>query len=166
MRQETTNTFDGGLNKDLNPIVTPSNILTDCLNGAFLTFNGDELVLQNDSGNTTIVGPKDIGNVGLSEGFEPLGIKEYGGILYIVSVRKAYDSIGRRIPEEDEIEFGSYPSPESASYRTLPSAGSLTMTNDKSSLYKSFVISSEDFRAGRDVSFTENINFPNDIVNV
>ena len=166
MKKETVNTFEGGLNKDLNPIVTPKNILTDCLNGAFLTFNGDELVLQNDSGNTTIIGPKDIGKVKLSEGFEPLGIKEYGGVLYIVSVRKAYDTIGRRVPSEDEIEFGSYPSPESSSYRTLPSAGNLSMTNDKNFLYKTFVINNEDFRAGRDVSFTENINFPNDISNV
>ena len=54
MRQETTNTFDKGLNKDLNPIVTPNDVLTDCLNGTFITFNGDELVLQNDAGNTKI----------------------------------------------------------------------------------------------------------------
>ena len=54
MRQETNNTFDQGLNKDLNPIVTPNNVLTDCLNGTFLTFNGDELSLQNDAGNTKI----------------------------------------------------------------------------------------------------------------
>ena len=38
-----------GLNKDLNPIVTPNNVLTDNLNGTFITFNGDELSLQNDA---------------------------------------------------------------------------------------------------------------------
>ena len=154
------------INKDLNPIVTPNNVLTDCLNGTFLTFNGDELVLQNDSGNTTITGPKDIGNVSLSEGFEPLGVKEYGGILYVVSVRKAYDSLGRRVPSEDEVEFGSYPSPESASYRILPSAGTLNLNNNKNSLYKTFVINKEDFKAGRDVSFTENVGSPNIMNNV
>ena len=50
MRQETTNTFDKGLNKDLNPIVTPNDILTDCLNGTFITFNGDELSLTERCG--------------------------------------------------------------------------------------------------------------------
>ena len=54
MKKETVNVFDGGLNKDLNPIVTPNNVLTDSLNGTFITFNGDELSLQNDAGNTKI----------------------------------------------------------------------------------------------------------------
>ena len=43
MKKETFNTFNEGLNKDLNPIVTPNNVLTDNLNGTFITFNGDEL---------------------------------------------------------------------------------------------------------------------------
>lgn len=54
MKQETANTFSEGLNYDLNPTTTPNNVLTDCVNGTFLTFNGDELALQNDAGNTTI----------------------------------------------------------------------------------------------------------------
>jgi hypothetical protein len=54
MKKETVNVFDEGLNKDLNPIVTPNNVLTDNLNGTFITFNGDELSLQNDAGNTKI----------------------------------------------------------------------------------------------------------------
>lgn len=156
MKKETVNTFEGGLNKDLNPIVTPNNILSDNLNGTFLTFNGDELSLQNDAGNTSILGPNDIGHVKLSEGFEPLAIKEYGGILYITSVKKAYDSIGRRDPKNDEVEFGSYPSPKDASYWIMPSAKSLTLSNDKDFLYKSWLISEEDFKAGRDISFSEN----------
>ena len=153
MRQETNNTFDQGLNKDLNPIVTPSNVLTDCLNGTFITFNGDELSLQNDAGNTKITVPwdkrmlleytegasynsgvvveidkimyrslidantKPIFNednslnevywelfdpsVKLSDGFYPIGIREYGGVLYIVSANK----------ETNKVEFGSYPAP-------------------------------------------------------
>ena len=153
MRQETTNTFDEGLNKDLNPIVTPNDVLTDCLNGTFITFNGDELSLQNDAGNTKITVPwdkrmlleytegasynsgvvieidkimyrslidantKPIFNednslnevywelfdptVKLSDGFYPIGIKEYGGVLYIVSANK----------ETNKVEFGSYPAP-------------------------------------------------------
>lgn len=90
MKQETVNSFDGGLNLDLNPITTPNNVLTDCLNGTFLTFNGDEMVLQNDAGNTTI----DYNGtpVQLSERFYPLGIREYGGVLYIISAKKPIDN--------------------------------------------------------------------------
>lgn len=134
MKQESVNTFNDGLNYDLNPIMTPNTVLTDCVNGTFITFNGDELALQNDSGNTTIQikvdaaieydpevvypegtivyvqddtgfrryykyiansNPGDSMNpliwqeliVRLSNGFYPIGIKEYGGILYIVSAK-------------------------------------------------------------------------------
>ena len=137
MKKEAVNTFQQGLNYDLNPITTPNNVLTDCVNGSFVTFNGDELALQNDAGNTKIVSqfrdsdgdpaemwegiytysigsivymPEDpdkyyiktttedtipttlIGwnvyipsYVKLTDRFYPLGIKEYGGVLYIVS---------------------------------------------------------------------------------
>ena len=140
MRQEATNTFQDGLNYDLNPLMTPNNVLTDCLNGTFLTFNGDELTLQNDAGNIRIIvpydnatlynpsaiydvnskvyvidrnykiyyekiteGENDLTNesvwskceVKLSDGFYPLGIKEYGGVLYIVSGKKP-DNMGEQ----------------------------------------------------------------------
>lgn len=86
MGQQAVNTFNEGINFDLNPITTPNNVLTDCINGAFLTFNGDELALQNDAGNTKIeISPGSGTYVELSSGFYPLGIKEYGGILYIIS---------------------------------------------------------------------------------
>lgn len=134
MKKESVNTFNEGLVYDLNPIVTPNNVLTDCINGTFLTFNGDELSLQNDAGNTTITvtnpsatlyniegegygigdsvyimedgiykyyrnltGSNNNGLdpidwkelvVELSEGFYPIGVKEYGGILYIISAKK------------------------------------------------------------------------------
>lgn len=88
MRKEAINTFQEGLNYDLNPITTPNNVLTDCVNGTFITFNGDELALQNDAGNTKILIPGTNNYVKLSSGFYPLGIKEYGGVLYIVSGSK------------------------------------------------------------------------------
>lgn len=53
-KQEAVSTFEGGLVYDLNPMTTPNNVLVDCVNGTFLTFNSDELALQNDAGNTTI----------------------------------------------------------------------------------------------------------------
>lgn len=133
MKKESISTFNEGLVYDLNPITTPNNVLTDCVNGTFLTFNGDELALQNDAGNTTISvsysgaelydeeGDYEIDDivyitedgvnkyyknltgtndgtlnttdwqeliVRLSEDFYPIGIKEYGGILYIVSAKQ------------------------------------------------------------------------------
>lgn len=131
MKQEAINTFSEGLNYDINIATTPNNILTDCINGTFLTFNGDELSLQNDAGNTVIpipvtavqydpLHPYSLGNkvytaasrfyecisledttapltdttawkefaVRLSDGFYPIGVKEYGGILYIVSAKE------------------------------------------------------------------------------
>lgn len=145
MWKNAINTFSEGINYDLNPLVTPSNTLSDCVNGTLLTFNGDELVLQNDAGNSrikiyyptsseydntksysngnivSIVEDENIkyfknvsglkndtsslisdswvelpnSEVKLSEGFTPIGVKEYGGILYIVSAK--YPSI---IPKE------------------------------------------------------------------
>lgn len=90
MKQESINSFNGGLNTDLNPLTTPNNVLTDALNATFLTFNGDELSLQNDAGNTTI--DYNGSPVTLSNGFYPIGIKEYGGVLYIVSGKKPTDT--------------------------------------------------------------------------
>lgn len=79
MRKEAISTFNEGLNFDLNPITTPDNVLTDCVNGTFITFNGDELALQSSLGNKVLTS--------LSEGFYPIGMKEYGGVLYIVSAK-------------------------------------------------------------------------------
>ena len=121
MVQESTNSFDGGLISDLNPITTPPNVLTDALNATLLTFNGNELVLQNDMGNTKIEGAK------LSDGFVPIGMKENGGILYIMSHN----------PVTNETEIGSFPSPKKTSTKSLiinksiniDSAGSILNTN-------------------------------------
>jgi len=86
MKQNSINTFNEGLNYDLNPLTTPNNVLTDAINATFLTFNGDELVLQNDAGNAKIPIPGTNDEfVTLNEGFYPIGMKEYGGVLYIIS---------------------------------------------------------------------------------
>ena len=41
MKKEAVSTFNEGLNYDLNPITTPNNVLTDCVNGTISTFNGN-----------------------------------------------------------------------------------------------------------------------------
>ena len=94
LRQTQTNTFSDGLNMDLHPLTTPNTILTDCVNGTMITYNDNEFVLQNDRGNSET-------NCKLSKGYYPVAMKEYNGILYIISHN----------PEEQKTEIGSYPAP-------------------------------------------------------
>ena len=54
MKQQVINSFGGGINKDLNQLSTPADVLTDCLNGTIITHNGNEFSLQNDMGNAKI----------------------------------------------------------------------------------------------------------------
>ena len=96
-RQELINVFQDGLIMDLNPINTPKSVLTDCLNGTYITYNGNEFVLQNDMGNYKLK------NCKLPTNFIPVGVKGYGDILYIVSYN----------PITKETEIGSYPAPQS-----------------------------------------------------
>ena len=81
MKKESINQFNSGMNLDLHPIVTPNSVLTDNLNGTFITYNGNEFCLQNDKGNFEVAK--------LSQGYTPIGAKEYNGIIYIVSVKNA-----------------------------------------------------------------------------
>jgi hypothetical protein len=95
MRKETSNQFTEGLVSDLNPITTPNTVLTDNLNGTIITYNGNEFSLQNDQGNY------ELKHCRLKPNYIPVGIKEYGDILYIVSYN----------PLDKHVEIGSYPSP-------------------------------------------------------
>lgn len=95
-KSQATNTFNEGMIMDLNPIVTPNNVLTNCLNGTLVTFNGNENVLQNDMGNGRVE------TAYLPEGYMPLGTAELGGVIYIVSYN----------PLKGLCQIGSFPSPE------------------------------------------------------
>ena len=95
-RQEAINTFTEGMIMDLNPLTTPDSVLTDCLNGTLLTYNDNEFILQNDQGNYKLKNGK------LEPNYIPIGIKEYGNILYIVSYN----------PTDQKVEIGSYPAPQ------------------------------------------------------
>ena len=86
---------------DYHPLTTPNTVITDALNATFLTQNGNELMLQNDMGNTTIQDATTGNIMGLSPGFVPVGMKEHGGILYIASYN----------PSTKEGELGTIPSP-------------------------------------------------------
>ena len=109
-REITNNSFTGGLVMDLNPINTPNNVLTNCLNGTLITYNGNENILQNDIGNGRVETAQ------LPEGYIPLGTAELGGIIYIVSYN----------PLIDKCQIGSFPSPE----RNITSSES-DITGDK-----------------------------------
>ena len=96
MRRETINTFSDGMSLDLNPLGTPAKTLTNCLNGTLITYNGNELTLQNDMGNA------EIGTAALHKGYVPIGMKEYGGIIYVASYN----------PETKKGQLGCFPSPQ------------------------------------------------------
>jgi hypothetical protein len=95
MRKESSNQFTEGLVCDLNPINTPNTVLTDALNATIITYDSNEYSLQNDRGNYPLK------NCRLKPNYIPVGLKEYGDILYIVSYN----------PLNDHVDIGSYPSP-------------------------------------------------------
>lgn len=94
--KQANNTFTGGMQCDLNPITVPDTVLTGCLNGTLLTYNGNEQMLQNDMGNGRVE------TAFLPEGYIPLGTTSLGGIIYVVSYN----------PQTDKCQIGSFPSPE------------------------------------------------------
>lgn len=96
MKQKTQNTFTNGMQMDLNVMTTPRNLLTDCLNGTLVTFNGNEFTLQNDMGNCKVE------TASLPPGYIPIGMREYGGIIYVA----AYS------PVDGMCQIGSFPSPQ------------------------------------------------------
>ena len=96
MKSSQTNTFTGGMQKDLHPMITPPNVLTDALNATIVTMNGNENILQNDMGNAKIE------SAYLPSGYVPIGMKEHGGIIYIA----AYNPLTKK------GQVGSFPSPK------------------------------------------------------
>jgi hypothetical protein len=108
MDKVAQNTFSDGLVLDTNPLVTPDTALTNCLNGTIITFNNNEYVLQNDIGNSCIKlkgADGTLKEVKLKPGFIPIGVKEFNGVLYIVS----YNPNAKEGEPNEEI--GSFPSP-------------------------------------------------------
>ena len=100
MTQIASNTFTDGLMTDLNPLNTPNTVLTDCINGTIITYNGNEFTLQSDLGNVKM------NNIYFPPGFVPVGMKEYGGIVYIALYN----------PANDNCQIGSFPSPQTIEY--------------------------------------------------
>lgn len=98
--KQASNSFTKGLMLDIHPSAVQNTQLTDALNATIITYNGNEMMLQNDMGNTLIQDSKTGHIMGLSEGFVPVGLKEHGGIMYVISANK--EGVG---------EIGTIPSP-------------------------------------------------------
>lgn len=96
MKKEALNTFGEGMVKDLHPLNTPGNVLTNCLNGTIITSNGNEFILQNDVGNG------EVHTAYLDKGYVPVGMKEHGGIIYVAAHN----------PITGKSQIGSFPSPQ------------------------------------------------------
>ena len=94
-RHENSNQFKDGLLMDLHPLQTPNTVLTDNLNGTFITYNGNEYSLQNDMGNFKLK------NCKLESKYFPIGTTSYADTIYIVSYN----------PVDKLVQIGSYPSP-------------------------------------------------------
>ena len=94
--EQAVNQFNKGLQLDTHPMVQGNDTLSDALNATFITMNGNEVVLQNDMGN------RRIDNAFLPSGYQPLGMKEYGGVIYVA----AYNPLTNR------GQVGSFPSPQ------------------------------------------------------
>ena len=90
------NTFSEGLVMDFAPDNTQATTLTSALNATLLTFNGNEMSLQNDMGNGRVE------TAYLPEGYVPVGTCEFGDIIYIVSYN----------PIINKSQIGCFPSPE------------------------------------------------------
>lgn len=89
-------TFSEGLVMDFSPDNTQASVLTSALNATLLTFNGNEMALQNDMGNARVE------SAYLPEGYIPVGTCEFGDIIYIVSYN----------PLINKSQIGCFPSPE------------------------------------------------------
>lgn len=96
MKQQESNQFDKGMNLDLNVINIDNHTLTSALNATMITRNGNETVLQNDMGNAKVE------LAYLPSGYVPVGMKEFGGIVYVASYN----------PLKGTSQIGSFPSPE------------------------------------------------------
>lgn len=72
-KQTATNSFAKGLITDAEPLVTPNDVMTDCINGTIITRRGNEYTLQNDLGNEDT-------KAHLKPGFVPVGSTVHDGI--------------------------------------------------------------------------------------
>lgn len=102
------NVFSDGMVCDTNEYVAgQTKSLSNALNATYLSTVGNQGVIQNDMGNIMIKDELDNKkNIKLPDGFQPIGMTEYNGIIYIASINK-----------EGECQLGSFPSPNYKEYK-------------------------------------------------
>lgn len=108
--EENKNTFEEGLNLDSNILSASNKGLSDALNATLITMNGNEFVLQNDMGNAIMDK--------LSENFIPVGLKEFGGVIYVASYN----------PKTGQGEIGTFPSPSELVAGQIPYSNNISFT--------------------------------------
>ena len=118
--EQSVNTFQDGLQLDSHPMVQSNTSLSNALNATFITMNGNEVILQNDMGN------RRIDEAYLPAGYVPVGIKEYGGIIYVAAHN----------PLTHTDQIGSFPSPERNIGEEYPEL-STTIKDDFKDYFKS-----------------------------
>lgn len=123
----TQNTFTDGINMDVNALVAPNTVMSNCLNGTLLTYNGNENVLQNDMGNGKVH------EAYLPAGWVPVGMQEHGGIIYVA----AYN------PETQQSQIGSFPSPQQ-NFESSKKGDGESFTELKEGKYKLFTGQNKD----------------------
>ena len=96
MLQSEINQWQKGLSLDGAETITDNQTLTSALNATIITMNGNEPMLQNDMGNAKVE------SAYLPAGYIPVGMQEFGGIVYITSYN----------PLTKQSQIGSFPSPE------------------------------------------------------
>jgi len=96
-----TNTFNGGLNTDLHPLVVQNNQYVDALNAEIMTVGENQYVMKNIPGNETGNGK----GFSLTDGFIPLAVKTFNNVAYIISGKFGDDGTF------ELGEVGTYPSP-------------------------------------------------------
>lgn len=102
------NVFSDGMVCDTNEYVAgQTKSLSNALNATYLSTVGNQGVIQNDMGNIMIKDElNNKKNIKLPDGFQPIGMTEYNGIIYIASINK-----------EGECQLGSFPSPNYKEYK-------------------------------------------------
>ena len=102
------NVFSDGMVCDTNEYVAgQTKSLSNALNATYLSTVGNQGVIQNDMGNIMIKDElTNKENIKLPDGFQPIGMTEYNGIIYIASINK-----------EGECQLGSFPSPNYKKYK-------------------------------------------------
>lgn len=156
MKDQAQNTFTDGLITDFHPLTCKNSILTDALNATIVTTKGNEMVLQNDLGNLKV---KDSNGtaVKLSDGFIPIGVKEYHDVMYIASYN----------PQTKYCELGTFPSPDYDSLKEYTQTVSDTVEYSLPMLTKyqplKNIITNKDISAN--IKFSDLISFTTKLLN-